>query len=249
MARMISAILKRFRSLRFTVMLMVCLLAIFLLGLVIPQQGLLGDELYGAWKASRPKVVAVLEFFSLTNIYTAPVTLALWGLFFLNLIVVMSVRIPMIWRRAVDRSIPRSTDEIKASRLHEPIPGEDAERGMWALKGSGYTVFSETDAFRAIKNRFSPLATILFHLSFFLVLVGGVVSFYTKFTAYAAVAVGETFDGHYLRTSPPKIGRIPHMTFSVEKVKPTYFARDLPVDLSVWLSTSQGNRTIGINKP
>jgi hypothetical protein len=217
--------------------------------MMIPQKDLLGKDRYLMWQAENPGLVEFLEFLDLTNIYMAPITIAIWAVFFLNLIMVMSNRIPSIWRRCTSRDMPADIGALKGSRYYEALEVRALEDVEAALKGKRYKVFSDGGAFRAVKNGFSPLATLLFHLSFFLLLVGGVTSFYTKFRGEARVAVGETFVGEYDKFDRPKIGGIPKTSFTVESVKPTYFEGRLPIGLDVVLNTEKGRELIGINRP
>ena len=245
----IQSVLKTLRSLKVTVVLIICLASVFGLGLIIPQKNLLGREMYPAWKAEKPGLVAFLEAIDFTEIYTSPVTFILWGLFFLNLMLVMINRIPAIWKRTVKKDLTVSVESIKTGRHYEIIEGENIDSLSSAFARRGYRFFSDAGSFRAIKNRFSPLATILFHFSFFLLLIGAIMTFYTKFRAEASVAVGETFTGQYHRVRPPKIGSIPETTFTVTAINPTYYKKTLSTDLKVVLQTKKGEEIMGINKP
>lgn len=247
--RMLNFLIKGLRSLKFTIFLVICLTSIFLLGVIIPQKGLLGRDLYIQWKLRNPGLVSFLEAIKFTDIHVSPITITLWALFFLNLIFIMSKRIPFIWRRCFREDIPANIDSIKDSKQYEIIDGIDIKNIKAILKNKGYRVLDKDNAFRAVKNRFSPLATILFHVSFFLLLLGGVISFYTQFRANVELAVGETFEGQYLWIKKPKIGGIPATNFTVEDIRPTYYKKTVPVNLDVVLKTKRGTEVIGINKP
>jgi cytochrome c biogenesis protein ResB len=118
---------------------------------------------------------------------------------------------------------------------------------------AGYRATRIADRLFAIKNRFSPLATLLYHLSFFLILVGGVISLYTRFTATVDLAEGETFRGDLAQYSQypsmPKFGSPPHAEFIIEKIElevigGTYYG------ISVSLSDSGGKRhVVEVNRP
>lgn len=243
------SLLKTLKSLRFTIFLVISLISIFLLGVIIPQKSLLGRDIYLQWKQRNTGLVSFLETIGFTDIYLSPITLALWALFFLNLIFIMSNRIPLIWNRCFKVIFPANIDSVKSSKHYEVIEGINAENIKVIFKKEGYKVFNKGNAFIALKNRFSPLATILFHLSFFLLLTGGVISFYTIFKAEADLAVGETFVGQYSWVKKPKIGDIPWTTLTVEDIKPTYYKKTVPVSLDVVLETKNGRKVIGINKP
>ncbi len=242
-------ILKKLSSLRFTIFLILSLIVVFIVGLIVPQQALLGKDMYLAWKSMKPDFVSFLEFLSLTDIYASPLTLILWALFFINLLTVILNRIPLIWKKYKSENMPESIESIKTGKQFEIVNNSDMSLVRSAFKKNGYRTFSEDNAFWAVKNRFSPLATILFHLSFLLLLIGAVVAGYTKFRAEADVAVGETFRGQYRWVKAPKIGSIPKTTFTVEKIVPTYYEKNISTDLSIVLKTKRGRETVGINKP
>ena len=236
------------RSLKLTVALIVCLSIIFLLGLTVPQKGLLGFEAYARWRAEKPDLVAFLEFLTLTSIYRSPVTIVVWGLFFLNLIAVMMDRVPVIWKRVADMPIPDGVSSVAGSRQYEVLDGVEPEAAIATLRDKGYRVYPDGGSFWAVKNRISPLATVLFHLSFLLLLAGGVVSFYTHFTAETALVVGETFSGQYRVLKRAKVGGEPRTVFTVVDIKPAY-RMGVPVGLTVTLDTPSGRKKAEINRP
>lgn len=236
-------------SLRLTIFLMVSLIAIFMAGLLIPQKETLGKEQYLLWKAQRPGLVAFLESSGLTDVYSSPVTLAVWGLFFINLTAVMTGRIPELWARCRKTEIPPETFSPKGRLNWSELKGVNLNDAEYALRKKGYAFFPEKDGFRAVKNRFSPLLTIAFHLSFIIILAGGVAGFYTKFRGGADVSEGETFTGDYRWIKKPKIGEIPRASFTVVDVRPVYFGGDVPVSLEVDVISGGKKKTISVNNP
>lgn len=245
----LNKFLQVFKSLRFTIVILICLTVLFLLGVVVPQKDLLGRDLYLNWKDSNPLLVSFLEFLDLTDIYTSPLTLLLWGLFFLNLLTVIFKRIPSIWKRYAEEFIPRNIQSLERSKNYEVIHGQGMDSVKDALTKKGYAFLSRENAFWGVKNRISPLATVLFHLSFLLLLVGGVMTFYTEFRAESPVAEGETFTGQYRWVRPPKIGTIPTTTFTVEEIKPLYYQEIIPMKLDIVIRSDRGKEVIGINSP
>lgn len=237
------------RSLRLTVFLIICLASVFLLGVVIPQKDLLGNEKYLVWKNERPRLVSLLESAGLTDVYTSPVTIMIWGLFFLNLILAMMKRIPAIWKRAVKQHLPHKKEVLDRGQYYEEIEGKSLSDTLTVFRNNRYHVVSTENSLWAVRNRYAPLATILFHLSFFLVLVGAVLTVYTRFRAEADVAVGETFSGNYRWVQTPKIGRSSSTVFRIEEVTPTYYRGNVPLDLKIVLRSGKGVEVIGINKP
>jgi len=242
-------LLKTLKSLRFTIFLVISLVSVFLLGVIIPQKDLLGREMYTQWRLRNPGLVSFLEAIRFTDIYISPITITLWVLFFTNLIFIMSKRIPTIWKRCLGEGLPANIDSVRGSNHHEIIDGVNMREIKIILKKIGYKVFDKDNMFWAVKNRFSPLATILFHLSFFLLLAGGVTSFYTQFRGGVELAVGETFMGQYNWMKRPKIGDIPWTRFTVEDIRPTYYNKTLPLNLDIVLQTKDGRKVASINKP
>lgn len=255
---MINKCIKYLTSLRFTVLVIGLLGVVFALGLWIPQKHLL-QGLYFDWQAKYPALVALLDALQLTDIYTAPVTLSLWVFFFLNLSLVLWQRIPLISRRI---AVTKAKITDPASSPGYPFRdsyllkagGGDAEL-FSRLGDNGYQVLGDAGGFYAIKNRYSPIAFALFHLSFFLILLGGVVSVYTEFIGYVDLAQGEKFEGGLAsynrspRPALPKIGGIPRAVFTISAVAPRVVG-NTPTGITVTLVDGDGRtHEVGINTP
>lgn len=254
---MTGRVLKFLGSLRFTLFLILTLSVVFLLGLWIPQKGLIQIDLYLQWKAKAPVIVSVLDALGLTSIYTSPLTLALWLLFFLNLTLVMGKRLRVVKEKL---SLPDSTGRAPASFEAYPVrksvqlaSGEGIDAATAVLRESGYCMSRTSEWFFAVKNRLSPAATLLFHLSFFLILLGGMISVYTRFAGDVNLAEGEAFSGELARYNAeprlPKIGGPPQVRILVEKVEPAIEQRT-PLGLKVTLRDGRGERHVTeINRP
>lgn len=255
---MFKQIIKYLSSLRFTILL-ICLLGfIFALGLWVPQINLV-KGLYIEWQKRSPDLVAFLELFGLTSIYTSPITVTLWVLFFLNLSLVLWQRIPVVKSR-IAISAAKITDPERSPgysfKKSYPLPaGLDGDTIINQLRKRHFTVLGDATGFYGVKNRFSPLAFGLFHISFYLILLGGLISVYTEFIGYLDLAQGESFQGelHRYNASPepkmPKIGAPPAVSFTVKSIVPRV-VQDTPTGISVLLVDSQGKtHNIDINRP
>lgn len=250
-----NKLLKILTSLRLTISLIVALGLIFLLGLWIPQKGLLDYEAYTAWKSGKPQIVAILEWAGLIDIYRAPLTITLWCSFFLNLSLVMWQRIRNVRLRiAVPDPLPSPTGggfpHKKVLNLPSPLSFEALGEG---LSAKGYRLHGSEGHFYAVKNRLSPLASLVFHLSFFLILLGGVISLYTRFTGQVDLAEGEVFQGEPARynASPqlPRYGGYPKAFVAITKITPLVKGQT-PTGLMVTLTDDAGIvRHIDINQP
>lgn len=252
MLRLIRGTVKILSSLKLTILLIILLSFVFLLGQWIPQKSLIGKEFFLQWQAENPELVGFLEKIGFTRIYTSFLTLFLWALFFLNLIFVMGKRFSLILNRL---SIPPLEIENFSGypnytevSIDRPLKNEDI-RAVF----KDYRVYGSPENFIAIRNRYAPLGTLIFHLSFFLLLTGGVVTTYTRFSAFLDLGEGEIFTGRLEQYSSPinfpEVGSLPEVKFLVEKIEPE-IEQDIPTDLKVTIRDERGHRKIiKINQP
>jgi len=88
-----------FKSLKFTAVLIGLLGGIYFLSLVIPQKWMFErQENYGGW-VEEDWMHRLLDAVKFTEIYLSPITIALLACFFVNLIVVVTLRAPIILNR------------------------------------------------------------------------------------------------------------------------------------------------------
>ena len=255
---MIKKIIKYLSSLRFTIWL-ICLLGVmFAVGLWVPQKRLL-KYIYLEWQKNSPNLVAFLDAFGLTSIYTSPITVTLWVLFFLNLSLVLWQRIPVIRGRITLNETKISDPETAGGfpfRASYPLPdGCGRDSIIPLLNKRGFAIVGNLQGFYGVRNRLSPIAFALFHLSFFLILLGGILTVYTEFRGYAELAEGETFTGalKQYKESPspklPEIGSLPEVTFTVKSIVPKVVG-NTPTGINIVLVDSRGkSHEVGINRP
>lgn len=251
---MLNALYRYLGSLRCTIWLIVSLLAVFSIGFFLPQRSLVGKEAYLKWVASEPLLGKIDQALHLTEIFTAPITLALWVAFFVNLLLVMRQRIPLVLAKIkVDPEKALKTRGSSGLRYSIELDQSAQERLPETLAGLGYRFYGSTSGFLAVKNRLSPLASLLFHLSFFLLLVGWLLAFYTRFSGFVDVAQHEPFLGQISRynVSPrlPKLGSPPQIKFKVDSVLPEV-TQGVVTDIKVTFQDETGrSHEIGINRP
>jgi len=255
---MLKQFIKYLSSLRFTILLICLLGVIFALGLWIPQKRLL-KTIYLAWQKNSPDLVAFLDALGLTTIYTSPITLTLWLLFFLNLSLVLWQRLPVIKSRI---TLPETTpgDPLTTAgypfRRSYPLPAEvEGDSVIAMLRRCRYTVIGDASGFYGVKNRLAPIAFMLFHLSFFLILLGGIISVYTEFVGYLDLTQGESFHGELNRYNTslglkiPAAGSPPATSFTVKSIVPRV-VYNTPTGISVLLVDKSGtSHEVDINRP
>jgi len=255
---MFNKLIKYLSSLRFTILLICLLGLIFAIGLWIPQKRLL-KTIYLAWQKNSPELVAFLDALGLTTIYTSPITLTLWLLFFLNLSLVLWQRLPVI-RSRITLIEPKTVDPLTAAgypfKKSYPLPAElDGDAVIAMLRKRRFTVLGDASGFYGIKNRLAPIAFMLFHLSFFLILLGGVISVYTEFIGYLDLTQGESFHGELSRYNTslglkiPAVGSPPATSFTVKSIVP-HVVYNTPTGISVQLVDKNGvAHEVDINRP
>lgn len=218
-------VLDRLGSVRLTIGLLAALCIVFLVGVAVPQKQILQREGYEAWARESPTLVGLLEALALTDVYRSPLVLALWGLFFANLAVVMARRIPAIVARTrVDGPIPAPASPGFGRARELDLQGRGVDEVARGLEARGFAVHVEPPRVRAVRHRLSPLATLVFHLSFFLVAAGGITSYLTRFEGMLDLGEGERAPADLERYAPPKrmpkVGEAPRLDFVVESIQP-----------------------------
>jgi cytochrome c biogenesis protein ResB len=191
----------------------------------------------------------LLDGIGFTDIYLSPLTLVLLSLFFINLIVVIIQRFPLILRKAYLKGEPPffSLEDIQGAKdaqaLSTDVHEDDfADRVKVFFKRRGWHLMRgrEENIIFAIKNRFSPIGFFLFHLSFLLCLIGALTVTYTRFSGSLALTEGQSFDGDIKQfnkiTKEPKVLKaLPALGLHVEKVRP-FYEEDVPSELVAELS-------------
>lgn len=255
---MMKKLVKYLSSLRFTILLISLLGVIFAVGLWVPQKRLL-KTIYLEWQKNSPALVSFLDAVGLTSVYTAPLTVTLWALFFINLALVMWQRIPVI-RKKITLSPSSIVDPEQAPgylyKKEIPLsPEMDDARVLSLFAKKGYAILGDAKGFYGVRNRLAPIAFALFHLSFFLILLGGLISVYSEFIGYLDLAESESFNGElarYVQNPMPKmpaIGDPPSIPFTVKSIVPKV-VRNTPTGIDVTLVDAAGkNHLVDINVP
>lgn len=250
-----------FTSRRVTISLIAVLSGLYFLGLIIPQRSLLSPEQYAAWRAEWPTLVDVLTTLNLTSLYSSPLVIALTTLFFLNLVLVTAKRVPAVLKSVrIPASIHVSDEIVQTMPVHAVVALEGPERVTalrTRLRSQGFHVVDGRNGLLAIKNRFSPVGSLLFHVSFLFFLVGGLVLFHSRFRGETFVTEGQVFNGtradyrSVFRLSEMRTS-LPELRFIVEWIRPQ-FEKLEPVSLEAWITAESGGQhragRIDVNHP
>jgi hypothetical protein len=223
------------------------------------------EDLYELWKDS-----SILNWFidliGFTNIYMSPLTIVLLVLFFINLLVVTLNRVPVMLKRACLIGEPHSFGavELKKGKNAAVIePGlertvlNERLRVFFKKKRWYFKEGSQPDTYVALKNRLSPIGFLLFHFSFFLCLIGGLMIMYTRFSGNLPLTEGQSFEGdmaqfRVINKDPKVLKVLPPLGILVERVQPVY-DQDVPTELVVSIQVGYGDeierKVLRINEP
>jgi len=220
---------RAFISARGTIVLLCALAALLLLQVVLPQEMLLGEEGFArTLEESGPLRRFLLDTLGLGRMAASPVFLSLLALFFVNLTAVLIRRVGPTWRRVAVR--PRSEAAIAAWMKLDAgltaaieVPFQPA-RATRTLRDFGYRVHAAGPrGLFGVKHATAPLGFLLFHVSFFLLLVGGVAIQYTRFVGAGTLVEGQTFEGRYDGIARrPVLGGPPALRFTLAEVVPRF---------------------------
>jgi len=265
----VYALLKRwyedFRKPRTTIFIILVLLVLFVIGLLIPQKRLfMSAAQYNQWKLHNPTLSVAIESLKLNDMYVAPVTLFFLGLFFLNLFVVLVYRVPNILRRSylLDKFSGLSNPEhIKKDESVRKILIECRDVGsadelmirtVNFFQKRLWSVFRDDfhSAFITVKNRFSPLGFLLFHVSFLFCLIGGLLVVYTRFSGNLTLTEGEEFYAdmarfRVIKNDPILFKALPDFGIKIRKVSPSYEG-NTATDLDIAMDLKYGDALLDV---
>ncbi|HEX9241765.1 MAG TPA: cytochrome c biogenesis protein ResB [Anaeromyxobacter sp.] len=250
--------LQRLGSLTLTAWILAALGAMFLAGLWIPQKALFeGRAAYDRWMAGSPILAPLLDAAGLTDVHRSPLAVLLWSLFFVNLVAALVLRVPGIVKRArlaTPIPAPAASGFPFLRRLPVATTVADPLAVVRArLEARGFLVREGEGRLRAVRNRFAPLATILFHVSFLVILTGALIAQLTRFEGRLELGVGEEFTGDLGQLAGrPVLARFatrPRGGFILENVSPE-IVNGTAVRIRVVLRDARGlSREFELNEP
>lgn len=253
------------RSLKLTAATMGSLIGMYLLSLITPQKWMFSTrEQYDLW-VGKNVLNRALDALGITEAYTSPITIFLLSVFFLNLIIVIINRTPMILRKAQLIGVEPPAVNPQALMLHpashkvELAGAAGMDEAMAHFRSSRWHVQSSRDGagFVAIRNRYSPVGFLLFHVSFVLCLIGGLSLGYTRFSGELALTEGQDFSGDIRQFSrilsePKALKKMPQLGLLLQSVD-AYYIEDIPSELEaevdVFYDSAIVSETLRVNQP
>jgi cytochrome c biogenesis protein ResB len=258
-------IIRLFKGVKLSAVVIALLILIYFLGLVLPQKWMfLSEEHYNQWR-DKNVLNTLIDLIGFTDIYLSPVTMTLLTIFFVNLLVVIINRVPVILKRAylMGESPSFSVNDLKKKNAKGISPGtKDTEiiagiKTFFRKRRWSVIEGRESNTLIAIKNRFSPIGFLLFHISFLLCLIGGLLITYTRFSGELALTEGQEFRGdikqfHNIINDAKVLQKLPSLSLLLDKVEPKY-ENDIPTELLVKLKINyegnMRNEMIRVNEP
>lgn len=208
-------------SLKTTMGLFVILGTLLLISVAVPTQTYFGP---GAEEFSGSGLGRFfLETLGLGSVSTSPLFLACMVFFFLNLSAVILSRTAVTLRRA--RLRPPSETTLRAWCDGKSGQGGVNAHGLTTdgvlkvLRAMGFpAVTAGAGVAWAVKHRAAPLGFLLFHISFYLLCLGGALIFTTRFVGVSALIEGQALQGfQQILRSAPMLGP-PDLSLTVESV-------------------------------
>lgn len=252
-----------FKDMRLAALVIGLLIAMYFLGILTPQKREFQTrELYDAW-VDKSAINAALDWLQFTDIYAAPVTVALLVVFFITLAVVTADRVPVLLRRMYHKAPPpefgpedvmHSPGAIRLKLIGQPDGAFEGylKKRWWFVMHS-----SKPGALLAVKNRYSPVGFLLFHLCFIFCLLGGLTIMYTRFTGNLVLTEGQPFAGDMaqfrsINREPKFFKKLPSLGLMVKDVD-ARFEGNAPVEVSanmeVFYDGVTSTEQVRVNEP
>ncbi|UCD83442.1 MAG: cytochrome c biogenesis protein ResB, partial [Deltaproteobacteria bacterium] len=256
---------------RLSVILLLILSIILFAGIIIPQKGLFEND-YRALVESYPRLASFLDTLGLTEIYSSPLWFILVAALTVNIALCSLYRIKPLIRRAR----PEAPSASELENLDLPPPPIPLPQGEGVKRGSSFSLDSELSppelltslrntlsslryqvcveekgrGFRAVKNRLAPFGSLIFHLSFIIFLIGGIISVKTRFVRNIILAEGQSFSSREIAGGKVEM---PDLGIRVKKIKPVYeggsYLTDLSGRVKIYHDRKEDEVTIKVNRP
>ncbi len=177
------------RSLQFGIIVLVAIIAVSMVGTIIPQGQY--HEFYR--ERYNPLVTSLVEIFRLDDTYSSPLFLGLMGLFGLNLILCTLHRFPAALKSSFRPDLSPDRQKLARMPIRFTMKGATIDTVERAFKTSGFRLKRVGDSrLFGDKGRLGRLGATIVHLSLLFLLAGGMVSLLTGKRGRIVLNPGET---------------------------------------------------------
>jgi hypothetical protein len=255
--RVVSTWLRRqydfLASRRMAVVLLAVLAALLAVYLLVPQLDPTDAEAVKRWKEASGVAGRLARALGFTDVQHSWLFFTTYGLLFVNLLLCMTRR----FRAAVRLyRFPESPPAVSPLWLQHEVNGTglEAEVAAAAIRRKGYRTLVDGNTVYGLRGRFSIVGHWVFHLSFLVLIVGGmwVALAPEPFQGTVGVGEGEPFDLHkapFLGTKVPPSQDLSELRFKMEKIE-VLTEGDEVRRFEALLSKPGGEQvSVGINRP
>lgn len=195
----------------------------------------------------------------LTDIFRSAPMLGAFTVLLLNLWLSFATRLEHMRREVIVTARPATAKALARAPLYRAVAvpaGAEGplERLRVFLETQKYATDVAGGALRAMRNRYSVYGSVLFHLSFLLLLAGMALRLYTSFHGSIIMGVGESFldrpavfSNTQPRYVPPE--RIPDIRFRLDEFYPVYYAGESLSDAVAILNIAGRQEEVRVNYP
>ena len=226
------------------------LLAVYLL---VPQLDLTGAEALRQWNQTSGVAGKLARALGFTDVQHSWLLFTTYGLLLVNLLLCMIRR----FRAAVRLCrFPESPPAVSSLWLQRDVNGTglESKAAAAAIRRRGYRTLVDGNTIYGLRGRLAIVGHWVFHLSFLVLIVGGMWVALTPepFRGTVGVGEGEPFDVHktpFLGTNVPPSQDLPKVSFKMEKIEVLTEGEKVR-RFEARLSTPEGRQVaVGINRP
>ena len=227
----VSVFFNLFRSMKFTIFLLILLAILSILGTLVKQNAPSSEYIqrYGI------TLYEVLNFFDLFDMYHSWWFSAILLLLVINLVTCSLQRLPRIlnqtfrdsdshgWRDAMLKTMPY------VERLPAPAREENVRSGFTGWFRNVKRIETDSEIlYYAERGRFSRLGVPLAHLSILIILVGGLLGSVLGFKGFVNILEGETVDQIHLRLGDKEVPEPMGFSVRCDDFEITYYDLQQP---------------------
>lgn len=238
---------------RLAVGLLSVLIGLLVAHLLIPQIDSADQQILQQSPETTGGVGWVARVLGLTNVQRSWLLYGTYGLLFVNLVLYMKRRIPSTIQHC---RFPRKPPAVSSDWLHRQVPSTGLPLGdvTALLRRHGYHTLVEENTVYGLRGRLAILGHWLLHLSFLMLLAGGmwVAAGPQAFRGTVGVGEGESFDLHtspFLTANGSPSARLPELRFTLEKLAVQTEGDEVREFQASVLPPEGRAVTVGINQP
>lgn len=256
--RFLGWLYRRLEARRTAVISVSLVIGLLVLSRAVPQRGDFEPMMFAQLLAASAWL-GWADRLGLTDIFRSAPMLGAFAVLLLNLWLSFAARLDHMRREVIVTARPATAKALARAPLYRAVAvPAGAERPLERLRrfldAQRYTTAVAGDALRGMRNRFSVYGSVLFHLSFLLLLVGMAFRLYTAFHGSIIMGVGESFldrPAVFTNTQPRYVppARVPDIRFRLDEFYPVFYAGESLSDVVAILNIAGKREEVRVNYP